>query len=326
MSDNQETGSRSVHDAAGVFGKMMEPSQEVSQEPTQELVAEESEAVAEDVGLEDTSEDLSSEESLEDPEAGSEELNEAESEEGAQTYTVRVDGEEVNVSIDELLSGYSRTQDYTRKTMALADQRKTLEGELDQIRQERAQLTQVLEQIDVQDQEQEPNWEALYQQNPAEWAVQREVWRTKQERKRALVEEKQRLLQAQEADKQRIVAEFVESEKGKLAEVLPQWRDQKVAKAEKAKVAEYAKKIGFTDQEISQFYDHRAVSTLYKAMKFDELQSGKPTAKRKAAPTAKAGAASGTPKKADALRQSKQRLAKSGSVRDAATAFGHLLK
>jgi hypothetical protein len=84
----------------------------------------------------------------------------------------------------------------------------------------------------------------------------------KQERKRALVEEKQRLLQAQEADKQRIVAQFVEQERGKITEVLPQWRDEKVAKAEKAKVADYAKKIGFTDQEIAQFYDHRAVTTL----------------------------------------------------------------
>jgi len=325
MSDNPDNGPLSVRDAAGVFGKMMEPQPEANPEQVEASV-EESEVVTEDVGLEDTSEEFVSEDSSEDPEAGFEETNEAESEDAGQTYTVRVDGEEVQGSIDELLSGYSRTQDYTRKTMALADQRKSLEGELEQIRQERAQLASVLDQIDVQDQEQEPNWEALYQQNPQEWAVQREMWRTKQERKRALVEEKQRLLQAQEADKQRIVAEFVQQEQGKLTEVLPQWRDAKVAKAEKAKVADYAKKIGFTDQEISQFYDHRAVTTLYKAMKFDELQSGKPQAKRKATPTAKAGAASGKPTQTDALRQSKQRLAKSGSVRDAAVAFGHLLK
>ena len=325
MSDNPDTGPLSVRDAAGVFGKMMEPQPEANPEQVEASV-EESEVVTEDVGLEDTSEEFVSEDSSEDPEAGVEETNEAESEVAGQTYTVRVDGEEVEVSIDELLSGYSRTQDYTRKTMALADQRKSLEGELEQIRQERAQLTSVLDQIDVQDQEQEPNWEALYQQDPQQWAVQREMWRTKQERKRALVEEKQRLLQAQEADKQRIVAEFVQQEQGKLTEVLPQWRDSKVAKAEKAKVADYAKKIGFTDQEISQFYDHRAVTTLYKAMKFDELQSGKPQAKRKATPTAKAGAASGKPTSTDALRQSKQRLAKTGSVRDAAIAFGHLLK
>lgn len=324
MSDNQATGSLSVTQAANLFGSMMEPAT-ATPEPVQEEVANESEADAEDVGLEDTSEEFDSEDSSEDPEAGQEETDEADEEGSAQTYTVRVDGEEVEVTIDELLSGYSRTQDYTRKTMALADQRKSLEGELAQIRQERAQLSQVLEQIDVQDQEQEPNWDALYQQDPQQWLIQREVWRERQERKRALVEEKQRLLQAQEADKQRVVAQFVEQERGRLNEVLPQWRDEKIAKAEKAKVAEYAKRIGFTDNEIAQFYDHRAVSTLYKAMKFDELQSGKPKAAKKTAPVAKAGAANTTPKARDAFRKSQQRLAKTGKVADAAEAFKHLL-
>lgn len=324
MSDNQATGSLSVTQAANLFGSMMEPAT-ATPEPVQEEVANESEADAEDVGLEDTSEEFDSEDSLEDPEAGQEETDEADEEGSAQTYTVRVDGEEVQVTIDELLSGYSRTQDYTRKTMALADQRKSLEGELEQIRQERAQLSQVLEQIDVQDQEQEPNWDALYQQDPQQWLIQREVWRERQERKRALVEEKQRLLQAQEADKQRVIAQFVQQEQVKLNDVLPQWRDEKVAKAEKAQVAEYAKKIGFTDQEIAQFYDHRAVTTLYKAMKFDELQSGKPKAAKKTAPVAKAGAASTTPKARDAYRKSQQRLAKTGRVSDAAEAFKHLL-
>ena len=324
MSDNQATGSLSVTQAANLFGSMMEPAT-ATPEPVQEEVANESEADAEDVGLEDTSEEFDSEDSSEDPEAGQEETDEADEEGSAQTYTVRVDGEEVEVTIDELLSGYSRTQDYTRKTMALADQRKSLEGELEQIRQERAQLSQVLEQIDVQDQEQEPNWDALYQQDPQQWLIQREIWRERQERKRALVEEKQRLLQAQEADKQRVIAQFVEQEQGKLTDALPQWRDEKVAKAEKAQVAEYAKKIGFSDQEIAQFYDHRAVTTLYKAMKFDELQSGKPKAAKKSAPTAKAGAANTTPKARDAFRKSQQRLAKTGKVADAAEAFKHLL-
>ena len=325
MSDNQQTGSLSVTQAASVFGGMMEP-QEVNQASAPEELVEQSEADAEDVGLEDTSEEFDSEDSSEDPEAGSEETNEDDNPEGSQTYTVRVDGEEVQVTIDELLSGYSRTQDYTRKTMALADQRKSLESELNQIRQERAQLTQVLEQIDVQDQEQEPNWDLLYQQDPQQWLIQREVWREKQERKRAVVEEKQRLLQAQEADKQRVIAEFVSQERDKLFDVLPSWRDEKVAKAEKSRVADYAKRIGFTDQEIAQFYDHRAVTALYKAMKFDELQSGKPKAAKKSAPVARAGAASAQPKQRDAYRKSQQRLAKTGKVADAANAFKHLLK
>lgn len=323
MSDNPNSGPLTVTQAAAVFGGMMEPEQPVSQESQE--AAEESEAFAEDVVAEDTSEEDFSEDSSEDPEAGAEEENETDSQEAGQTYTVRVDGEEVEVSLDELLSGYSRTQDYTRKTMALADQRKSLEGELNQIRQERAQLTQALEQINVEDQEQEPNWDALYQRDPQQWLVQRELWREKQERKRALVEEKQRLLQAQEADKQRVIAEFVQTEQQKLTNVLPQWRDEKVAKAEKAKVADYAKNIGFTDDEIAQFYDHRAVTALYKAMKFDELNKSKPKAQKKNAPTAKAGNAPRTAKGKDAFRKSQQRLAKTGNVRDAADAFKHLL-
>jgi hypothetical protein len=91
MSDNPDTGPLSVRDAASAFGRMMEP-KEANPEPVAEVNAEESEANAEDVGLEDTSEEFVSEDSSEDPEAGAEYENEAEPEVAAQTYTVRVDG------------------------------------------------------------------------------------------------------------------------------------------------------------------------------------------------------------------------------------------
>lgn len=42
------------------------------------------------------------------------------------TYTVKVDGEEIAVPLSELVAGYSRTADYTRKTQQLAEQRKGL--------------------------------------------------------------------------------------------------------------------------------------------------------------------------------------------------------
>lgn len=320
MSDTPE-GPLTVKQAAQAFGSVFAPSEETQDAP--EPI--ESEAMAEDVVEEDTSSEFS-EDSEADPESeGTEDEDDSGDAEPGQTYTVRVNGEDVEVSLDELLTGYSRTQDYTRKTMALADQRKSLESELNQIRQERQQLAQVLSQIDVQDQEQEPNWDQLYQQDPIEWVRQRELWREKQERKRALVEERQRLLQAQESDKQRIISEFVGQEAKRLVEVIPTWRDEKVAKAEKAQVADYARDLGFTDQEIAQFYDSRAVAALYKAMKYDQLQSGKPKAKAKVAPVAKAGTAQSQPKQRDAYKKAQQRLAKSGNVRDAADAFKHLL-
>jgi hypothetical protein len=45
-------------------------------------------------------------------------------------FTVKVDGEEVEVTVREALEGYQRREDYTRKTQELAEARKAFEGEI----------------------------------------------------------------------------------------------------------------------------------------------------------------------------------------------------
>ena len=40
------------------------------------------------------------------------------------TYTIKVDGKDVEVTLDELQAGYSKQADYTRKSQVLAEQRK----------------------------------------------------------------------------------------------------------------------------------------------------------------------------------------------------------
>jgi hypothetical protein len=47
-----------------------------------------------------------------------------------ETFTVKVDGEEVEVTVREALEGYQRREDYTRKTQELAEARKAFEGEI----------------------------------------------------------------------------------------------------------------------------------------------------------------------------------------------------
>ena len=53
-------------------------------------------------------------------------LDEA-SQEPAETYVVKVDGEEQQVSLSELRDGYQRQADYTRKTQELASERQRLQ-------------------------------------------------------------------------------------------------------------------------------------------------------------------------------------------------------
>ena len=43
-------------------------------------------------------------------------------------YTVKVNGEDVEVTQEELLRGYMRQADYTRKTQALSDKRQRIEN------------------------------------------------------------------------------------------------------------------------------------------------------------------------------------------------------
>ena len=44
-----------------------------------------------------------------------------------ETFVVKVNGQEQEVTLDELLHGYMRNQDYTRKTQALAEERRNLQ-------------------------------------------------------------------------------------------------------------------------------------------------------------------------------------------------------
>ena len=262
----------------------------------------------------------------EEPE-GEEEAEEAP--QPAQTFRVKVDGEEVEVPLDELLKGYSRTADYTRKTQAIAEARKQAETELRQAREERQRYAQTLEALDASLKQLQPpeiDWDRLYQENPVEWVRQREMARTRQEQAAWVQSQKQALVEKQQLEERAEAEKTLEAERSKLIELLPEWRDAEKARTEKAKIVEYATdKLGFSVEEISDIYDARAVLALRKAMMFDELMSKRsqirPTITQKAKPM-KAGAAS-APRSAQVMasKNALSRLAKSGSTRDAAAVF-----
>jgi len=251
----------------------------------------------------------------------------------AQTFRVKVDGEEVEVPLDELLKGYSRTADYTRKTQAIAEARKQAEAEAAAAREERQRYAQTLEMLDAQMRSLQPpeiDWDRLYKENPVEWVRQREMMRTRQEQMNWVQSQRAALQQKQAEEEQVEQSKTLEVERSKLLEALPEWRDADKARTEKAKIVSYAtEKLGFTTEEISDIYDARAVVALRKAMLFDELMSKRdqmrPKIIQKAKPM-KAGAAS-TPQstKVVASKAAFSRLANSGSTKDAAAVFEQFL-
>jgi hypothetical protein len=322
----------SVADAASALDQMMLPldangeQQEVDE--TQLTEDDESEVAASVDEELDTQDDKSSDETTEEQ---SEESDETDEDEQPQVFTVKVDGKEVEVTLDELQQGYSRTQDYTRKTQQIAETRKAVEAEAAAIRAEREQYAQLLGALQQQLEsagEQPVDWDRLYAEDPIEWVRQRELARDKQERQAAIQSEQQRLSQLTQKQREEEFKATLAKESDALIQAIPEWKDANKAKAEKALLIEFGQKVGYSEDELKNVFDHRAVLTLRKAALYDQMMSKRKDIKpvvnngpRPVKPSA-AGRVSSTTEGTRA----KQRLAKTGRVDDAARAIELLLK
>jgi hypothetical protein len=263
-------------------------------------------------------------EDSEEPEAQVEE--EAE-EEPKPRYKAKVDGEEIEVDVDELINGYQRTADYTKKSQALAEQRKAVEaerGHLEQVKQERmayAQKLQALDQFLVQ-QDQGEDLNALKEIDPIGFAVKVAERAEREKQLNVVRAEQYRIAQQQQADQQQALQNHIREESIKLATVIPELSSPKGDEVRK-QIREYAKSVGWSDKELSSVYDHRAVATLYKAMKFEQLQKAKPETLKKvnAAPKMLKSGTSTPSAKSQQDKQVMQRLRESGKIKDAAKAF-----
>lgn len=243
-----------------------------------------------------------------------------------QAVKVKVDGQEIEVTLDELKSGYSRTQDYTKKTQEVANLRKEVEAERQAIVSERQAYAQILSQLEQQvSQTQEPDWDYLRSTDPIEYSLQWTEWQRGQQKRALIQQEQQRVAQLSQQEQMQSMAQQAEREKEALLAVLPQWKDPVKAKTEKSLIIAQGKKLGFSDDELKQVFDHRAVVALRKAALYDQMiekrNQAKPVQQTK---TAKAGN-SQQPAVSQDKKQALTRLKQTGTVRDAAKAFESIL-
>jgi hypothetical protein len=324
MSDNaQAVGSITVNQAAQSFASMLD---------SQEGVDTSAEALPEEEQSESESEEMESAEPQDETEETSEEVEseEEEVEEEAprdEKFVVKVDGKEIEVPKDELIRGYQREADYTRKTQKLAEERKLVESEFQQVRGEREQYAQILGQLQQKLQEfepQEPDWNRLEVEDPTEYARQWTNHQRRQQQRYAVQSEQERINQLRQAEYQKDLQQKVAQEVASLKEKIPEWSSPEKAKEEGKALLEYGQKLGFSEQELSTITDSRALLALHKAWKYDQMMSKRPEfqAKIKKAPKmVTPGSAGSVGSKSGELNNAKKRLAQTGSVRDAASLF-----
>jgi hypothetical protein len=134
--------------------------------------------------------------------------------------------------------------------------------------------------------------------------------------------EQQRIAQQQQAEQQATLQNHLRQESEKLVSLIPELATPQ-GDAVRKQIRDYAKSVGWTDQELSSVYDSRAVNTLYKAMKYEQLQKSKPELNKKlqSAPKMMRSGTSAPPTRSSQDKQVLQRLRETGKVQDAAKAF-----
>jgi hypothetical protein len=321
------TDVRSAQEALqGMMGTPSEQSTEDQEEieTTEEVSTQDTES--ESVEVEASNPDGLSAEDLVDQDQveGNEELS---------TYTVKVDGKDVQVTQDELLAGYSRQADYTRKSQVLSEQRQKADLELAATQQERQRYLSQLEQFNTQadskiDELAKTDWTRLKEEDPTEYMLKRDQYRELQENKRTVEDEQKNLQLKSQQENQAKWQEELGRQQEIMVQRLPEWTDPDKGPKLKQNIKSFAVKKGFTEQEVNSLIDARSVDVLHKAMLYENLLatkiSGKkakvvPKVTRPGSPATKGEISS------DKVKAQRARLRKSGHLNDAKSVIESLL-
>ena len=331
LTENAQEGS--LVEAQNSLLRMLEPEKETPE-------TEEAQPTEEEESTEETQDESLEEETEEEVDETEPEESEEEIEENP-LYAVTVNGEEQEVSLDELTKGYSRQSDYTRKTQELASERNNMAqlqeqwaAEISQAQNERQQYVNALGQIVQQsmiglEQFNDVDWDTLKEEDPIAWVTKNQELKDAQERIRtyqhqAIQAEKQ---SNQEVAKMRAMA--AQEEHKKLVQVLPEWSDNEARGKLATDLWSYATTQGFSENELNEVIDHRQFLVLMKAKKYDDLQKADVKSKKIKNKPKVIRAGKGTNKKQTASSKRNvqmKRLRQTGHVDDAATLLEDMYK
>ena len=313
MTPAEGNGTLSVDQAAGALLGLMggEDSQE------QPDAAQEAEEVTQEAQSDDEQSDSDSD------------AEDQEQVEEKPRYKVKASGEEIEVTLDDLIKGYQREADYTKKTQTLAEQRKQVESErqvIEQAKTERDQYQARLALIETALKSREPqeNLEALKETDPIGFAVKVAEQTQRERQLQAIQLERARIAQQQQAEQTQNLNSHLAVEAHKLAEAIPEYADEQKSVQVKKDIRDYAKKIGWSDEELASVYDSRAVLTLYRAMQYEKLMGNKANVTKKvneAPKMLKPGVSRQTDASSEQAKKAQNKLKQTGKIRDAASAL-----
>ena len=243
-------------------------------------------------------------------------------------HRVKVQGQELEVSLDELKAGYSRDSDYRQKTHSLGMEKRDLETQKNSLRQTYdTRLSELNDLISTANQfvEQKQvgqDLAKLYQEDPTEAAKLDFQLRQEKQHIESLK------ATAREAQTKQYES-YLETQKELAATKIPEFSDPNKADSFKLNMRNSLRSYGFNDQEIGSLADHRFLMVAKDAMSFQSQKDKRPIVSKKVAnapKVLKAGVAkSNVSSGREEVRNKIKTLRKTGHIRDAQSAIADMI-
>lgn len=291
------------------------------------LEPEQPEEIQEEVAEAEEVEDVAEEESDDSEDDYEPEQDEDESEDDAgqeALYTVKVDGQEVEVTLNDLKQGYSG-QAYVQKGMQqAAEQKKQAEAVYAALMTERQQLSQLVEQMQSGQFVAPPIKPdpSLAQTDPVGYIQAEAAYNAQMQDFNQQAQQLQQVMQQQSQAQQQAFQAHLQQELEALKVAVPEFADPVKATETRDLLLRTGTEVyGLSQEEVAGVTDHRLVRILRDAARYHEIVNSKARADQKAktAPKkrpVKAGAKQ-TDSRSKASRDQKSKLKRSGSIDDA---------
>lgn len=325
--NQQGMESLNVEQAASKIMGLMEPQEEPQGDPQEELATQE---VTEAEGqLEETQE---APEEVEETEIQEEEAPEV------PTYRIKAEGEEHEVTLDDLKQSFQLQANVRKKMESLAHEQKEiaeLKTTLQQQEQDnqnnakvRAQYADEITKVQEFLNAQQVDISKLKETDPVQYAVKLSEQQERDKQIQILQQKKQNLALEQQAENQKLMEKRIVIEKKRLLERVPDLQDPNKAVEITNKMREYARSKGYSDNEISSVMDSRFIEMVYDAVYPKQLEEKQKVVmkKVKSAPKmVKSGVSAPASTESEKLRKLKSTAKKTGKVKDAAKFFEAML-
>nr|BAR28781.1 nonstructural protein NSP1-like [uncultured Mediterranean phage uvMED] len=270
--DSVQGAAKSIEGLMDTKGVIKKPQKEAAPVEPKEEVEAKAETETEVEQPTETQQEETQEVAVE--EEASEDSNAIE-EQTTDLHQVTVNGEKIDVDLEELKAGYQKDADYRRKTEELAIEKRELKAEEDRLNKQYSTKMEDLNSLvatlnaEINNDMNSKELDALWEEDPTEAA---KVDRRIQKRKNTIQQAQQKLRDHQQAQFQEILRE----EQKKLHLRHPEIADPIKGTTVKSNIMNYLSSKGFSNEDVARIYDSRYFDVIMDGMNYNKSKSVKP--------------------------------------------------